>query len=145
MTEREESLRLLEQEIGVLLRRVKRVLVDRSRLVHPELQSPAYLLLSWIAEQGPLRSSTLAEEFAIDKAAVTRQVQHLEELGLVERTPDPADGRATLLSASKDAVRRLRVVEKARRAVLDERLGDWTAEELDVFARELARYNKTLS
>lgn len=142
---REESLHLLEQELGVLIRRIKRVIAERARMVHADLPPPSYLMLGWIAEQGPLRASALVEEFAVDKAAVSRQVQHLEELGLVERTADPDDGRASLLSASADAVRRLRKVEVARRGLLDERLADWTAEELERFATELARYNATLA
>ena len=58
-------------------------------------------------------------------------MQHLVELGLVDRTPDPADGRATLLSASDDAVRRLDDVADAAPATwLDERLGDWSDDDL---------------
>ena len=72
-------------------------------MVHPDLQPASYLLLSHLAHEGPMRSSAIAESFGIDKGAISRQVQHLVDLGLVERMPDPADGRATLLSASDDA------------------------------------------
>ena len=87
----------------------------------------------------------MVENFNIDKGAVSRQLQHLDELGLVERTPDPADGRATLVAASDDAVRRLADVAEHRRKWLDEQLGDWSAEELADFAATLGRYNAALN
>jgi len=86
----------------------------------------------------------MVENFNIDKGAVSRQLQHLAELGLVVRTPDPDDGRATLVAASDDARRRLADVAEHRRKWLDEQLGDWTADELSHFADLLERYNGSL-
>jgi DNA-binding MarR family transcriptional regulator len=116
---RSDSLRHLEREVGMLIRRVRRVIGERARLVHEELQPASYLMLSWLVDQGPVRASSMAEQFTIDKGAVSRQLQHLDALGLVERTPDPADGRATLVAASDDAVRRLADVAEHRRKWLD--------------------------
>ncbi|WP_341923879.1 MarR family transcriptional regulator [Nocardioides psychrotolerans] len=142
---RADSLRQLEQEVGVLVRRVKRVIGVRARLVHEDLQPSSYLMLSYLAEHGPTRSSVIAEIFAIDKGAISRQVQHLLDLGLVEKSQDPEDGRASLLSATDDAVRRLADVTAHRRKWLDEQLGDWSADELSGFVAELGRYNQALS
>jgi DNA-binding MarR family transcriptional regulator len=71
-------------------------------------------------------------------------VQHLVDLGLVERSPDPADGRATLLTLTDDARGRAEEVTGGRRRFVDERLGDWSAEELKSFTSALARYNAAL-
>ncbi|MEI5675489.1 MULTISPECIES: MarR family winged helix-turn-helix transcriptional regulator [Nocardioides] len=144
-TRRAEHLRTLEEEVGVLIRRVRRVIGERSQAVHPQLQPASYLMLGYLASQGPMRSSAMAEAFDIDKGAISRQVGHLEELGLVDRTPDPADGRASLVSASEDAVRRLEAVSADRRRWLDEKLGDWSEDELEQFALVLGRYNATLN
>jgi DNA-binding MarR family transcriptional regulator len=141
---RAEHLADLEREVGTLIRRVRRVIHERARLVHPDLQPASYLLLSHLAHEGPVRSSAIAESFGIDKGAVSRQVHHLAELGLLERMPDPADGRATLLSASEDARARLEDVNRHRRKYLDERLGEWSEEDLRGFVRGLARYNAAL-
>lgn len=138
------TIRGLEHEIGVLIRRVRRVIGERARSVHPDLQPMSYLLLAHLAEAGPMRSSALAETFGIDKGAISRQVHHLVSLQLLDRTPDPDDGRATLLVASDDAVRRLTEVRQARRALLDERLHDWSDDELSALVADLARYNQTL-
>lgn len=139
-----EALRSIEDEIGVLIRRLKRVVGERAQAVHPELQGASYLVLGWLAEHGPVRASGIVETFGMDKGALSRQLQHLEELGLVARTPDPADGRATLVSASEEAVRRLAEVDDERRAALDQRLGDWSVAELEEFARQLGYYNRSL-
>ncbi|MGH3361580.1 MAG: MarR family winged helix-turn-helix transcriptional regulator [Nocardioides sp.] len=141
---RPDTIRLLEHEMGVLIRRVRRVIGERARAVHPDLQPMSYLLLARLAEAGPMRSSALAGTFGIDKGAISRQVRHLSELQLIEKTADPADGRATLLAASREAVRRLEEVRRERRALLDERLHGWSEDDLSGFVADLARYNQTL-
>jgi DNA-binding MarR family transcriptional regulator len=142
---RAESLRHLEQEVGVMIRRVRRVIGVRAQLVHEDLQPAAYLMLGYVAEHGPLRASSVAEIFATDKGAISRQVQHLVDLGLVVRVPDPDDRRASLVSATDDAVSRLDEVARYRRKWLDEQLGDWTDERLADFTRQLSDYNEALS
>ncbi len=134
----------LEGEVGVMIRRIRRIIRERARAVHPELQPASYLLLGWLAGHGPLRGSALAEQFEIDKGAISRQVQHLEELGLVDRTPDPEDGRAMLVAASATANERLTAVNDERRQWLDERLGSWSDDELTSFVAQLGRYNAAL-
>ncbi len=142
---RDEQLRRLEGEVGVLIRRIRRVIHERARAVHEDMQPTSYLLLAWLIDEGPVRASAIAESFAIDKGAISRQIQHLVDLGLVTRTPDPADGRATLVAASADAVHRMADVAEHRRKWLDEQLGDWSAAELDEFVDALGRYNAALN
>lgn len=144
-TPRQESLRRLEEEVGVLIRRVRRVIAERALALHEDLAAPAYLIVAHLAEHGPTRARTLTEVFSLDKGAVSRQLTQLVELGLVERTPDPDDGRATLVSATDEALRRLADVVEHRRKWFDEQLGDWSDAELSTFASELARYNAALN
>jgi len=143
-TQRAESLRLLEHEVSVMIRRIRRVLAERARAVHPELQSGSYLMLAYLADRGALRASAIAEGLCLDKGAVSRQLQHLEEIGLVDRVPDPEDRRASLVSASAEAVRRIGEVADERRQWLDQRLEDWSDEDLASFAGQLGRYNVSL-
>jgi DNA-binding MarR family transcriptional regulator len=141
---RADELGRLEEEVGVLIRRVKRVIGERARAVHDDLQPASYLMLTYLASSGPQRSSVLSDRFGVDKGAISRQVQHLVDLGLLDRTPDPVDGRATLVSASADAVRRLEAISHDRRQWLDERLGEWSEEDLRDFVTGLSRYNAAL-
>jgi DNA-binding MarR family transcriptional regulator len=141
---RTDELGRLEQEVGVLIRRVKRVIGERARAVHEELQPASYLMLSFLVSSGPQRSSVLSDRFGVDKGAISRQVQHLVDLGLVDREPDPLDGRAVLVSASADAVLRMEAIARDRRQWLDERLGDWSEDDLRQFVTGLSRYNAAL-
>ncbi len=62
--------------------------------------------LMWLTE-GPLSLSGLAEAIGVDAPYATLIVDSLEERGLVERQPDPADRRrklVTLTPAGRDAV-----------------------------------------
>ena len=52
MTSRPDSLRQLEREVGVLIRRIKRVIGERAHAVHEDLQPASYLMLSWLADEG---------------------------------------------------------------------------------------------
>jgi len=141
---RADTVRQLEHEVGVMIRRVRRVIHERAQAVHPDLQPASYLMLAYLGDHGPTRSSAVAELFNIDKGAISRQVQHLADLGLLERMPDPDDGRATLLVVTDEGRTRLAEVTTHRREYLDRRLGDWSDEELSTFVAGLARYNAAL-
>jgi DNA-binding MarR family transcriptional regulator len=86
----------------------------------------------------------MSERFGVDKGAISRQVQHLCDLGLLLREPDPLDGRASLISASPDAVHRLQSIDRDRRRWLAEQLADWSEDDLREFVSGLARYNSAL-
>jgi len=141
---RSVAVRGLEHEIGTMLRRIRRGLGERAVRVHPELNTTSYLLLSTLNEQGARRAAELAEIFSLDKGSVSRAVHQLVELGLVERTPDPGDGRASLLSVTAETVRRLGEVHGQRREQFDDRLVGWTAEEIQELAERLGRFNLAL-
>lgn len=144
VTSRRQSLRAIEQEVGVLIRRVRRVIGERARAVHPDLQPASYLLLAHVAEVGPVRASALVDDLGLDKGAVSRQAQQLVDLGLLTRTQDPADGRATLLAVSTDGRSRLDRVGRARSERFGQLLGEWSDDELADFADRLSRYNASL-
>lgn len=142
---REETMRALEHEIGVIARRIRRNTDERARMIHPDLAAAAYSLLAAVAEEGPVRASTLADAFSLDKGAVSRYLTQLEELGLLSRTPDPADGRASLLELTDDGRQRLQDMLNRRRAQFGDRLATWSDEDLARLADNLGRYNRTLS
>lgn len=72
-------------------------------------------LLALLDELGPARVSALAVADHSSQPTMTTQLQRLESAGWVERSADPADGRASLLAlsdsgrAALDGVRRARV------------------------------------
>lgn len=93
----------------------------------------------------PIRLSTLAERENLTVPTMSRIVTGLERDGLVVRTADPADGRASLLAPSETGIElgngnrshRVQVLEKAL-AGLDETERDVLAQALHKIAEELA-------
>lgn len=142
---RYDDLRGIETEVGTLIRRVKRVMGERAREIHPDLHPITYFILTHLAMHGPLRGADLSDAFGMDKGGVSRQVQTLVDLGLVERQPNPEDRRAILLDATEEGRERLRTVSRNRSDRFDERLSHWSDAELSTFARQLASYNRALS
>ena len=70
--------------------------------------------LMWLAE-GPMSLSGLAEAVGVDAPYATLIVDSLEERGLVERQPDPADRRrkiVTLTPAGNEAIEKLLRIER---------------------------------
>ena len=141
---RVESLIRLEAEVGVLMRRAKRAMRDRGRMLHPDLPPGGYMLLTWVAEHGPLRASALVDGLGIDKGAISRMVQTIVDLGLLERHPDPEDGRASLVSVTAEAREGLDRVARERRVRFSDRLAEWSPGEIDRLSAMLARYNEAL-
>ncbi|HET6625824.1 MAG TPA: MarR family transcriptional regulator [Nocardioidaceae bacterium] len=139
-----ESLRSIEAELRVLLRRVRRQSAANARSIHPELQPTAYAILLHVLEHEPARAAHIVEHLGIDKGAVSRGVATLERLGLIARAADPVDGRAYTLVVTDLGRERLRALDRERRAVFADRLASWTEPELAQFVERLRRYNASL-
>jgi DNA-binding MarR family transcriptional regulator len=91
--------------------------------------------------QSSLRLTELAEQLRIDAPAVTRKAQQLERAGLVSRTRDENDARATRLELTDNGRRVLTRYLDGRRTWLATLLADWPEPERAEFARLLRRFN----
>jgi DNA-binding MarR family transcriptional regulator len=141
---RERTILDLELELSVLVRRLRRVIGERARTIHPDLTPAGYLMLAYMAERGPVRASAVVEAFNLDKGAVSRHVQALVEFGLATKERDPDDGRAWVVSLTDEGRRRMTELATERRERLGRLLGDWSDEELASFVATLGRYNASL-
>lgn len=92
-------------------------------------------LLGAIIDGGPVRVTDLAAWQGVDKSTVTPQVQRLAAAGLVDRSPDPADGRATLLLATDEGRALQTDIGRGGARVIDELTAGWPEED----RRELGR------
>ncbi|TFV67338.1 UNVERIFIED_ORG: MarR family transcriptional regulator [Bacillus sp. AZ43] len=110
--------------------------------LHPDLDGAAYGLLALLEDAGPLRASDLVARLGLDKSTVSRQVSQLADLGLVDRAPDPVDGRAQVLTPSAEGSARLARIRAARRARWEADLGDWPAEDVARLGELLGRLNR---
>jgi DNA-binding MarR family transcriptional regulator len=134
----------LERELAVLLRRARGRWAQLAREVHPELDPAAYGLLRRIDDAGTARMTDLSTYFGVGKPTISRQVQLLENLGLVERSADATDGRAQALTLTGEGLRRVRRVREARGAQVRAMLSTWPADDISALAALLRRFNETM-
>ncbi|WP_354568369.1 MarR family transcriptional regulator [Glaciihabitans sp. UYNi722] len=138
----DEAIAGVEQQFAVMFTRVKSSMKERAVRVHPEMQPLAYNMLSSLVRSGPTHASELAELLGLDKSIVSRQANFLEELGFLERQPDPEDRRATYFAATPAAIERIAEVRLADQATLYESLRDWQVPDLKKLGELLARINE---
>ncbi|MGW7350558.1 MarR family winged helix-turn-helix transcriptional regulator [Streptomyces sp. NPDC054784] len=131
----------LERELAVFLRRARASSGEMAREVHPDLEPAAYGLLVRLEDVGPQRATELATYFGVGKATMSRQLAALEALGLVVRSRDPADGRASLVEFTPGGRERFTRVRRARRARYGRKLAAWDRAEISELARLLHRFN----
>jgi DNA-binding MarR family transcriptional regulator len=137
-----ESFVRLEREIGLLLRRSRAISARLARELHPDLDGAAYGLLALLQDTGPLRASALVTRLGLDKSTVSRQVASLVDLGLVDRAPDPADGRAQVLTASAEGSARLSRIREVRRARWERDMSHWPQDDVTRLGELLGRLNR---
>lgn len=117
-------------ELGRMTRsgRADRLRCERAGV---EVTGAAQRLIYYLMENGPMRLSELARRTETDPGILTRQVNALEQQGLVARRPDPTDRRAwivRMLPKGRRIALRLREVQDE---VLGSQLAGWTAAELE--------------
>jgi DNA-binding MarR family transcriptional regulator len=122
--------------------RLRMAIVRTARRLRQEAASEATGLtptstaaLATIDRFGPLTPSELAAIERVKRPTVTRTLGCLEREGLVERTPDPADGRSFLVSVNAAGRDRLRRLRGRKNAFLARRMRGLSAEELAVLER----------
>jgi DNA-binding MarR family transcriptional regulator len=100
-----------------------------------ELTPSSAAALATIERHGPLAPSELAELERVKRPTITRVVARLEEAGLVERTGDPGDGRAFVVSITREGSELLRRIRTRKNAYLARRLGKLGPDDLDALER----------
>jgi len=100
-----------------------------------ELTPTATSALVAVERHGPLAPSELADIERIKRPTATRILRGLEEAGLVDRSPDPEDGRSALLSVNGAGRERLRRMRGRKNAYLARRMRDLPAEDLAALER----------
>ena len=121
-----------------------RRVAENANRVSPGHAAGAYKVFTTIVRQESITISALAEALLMDKGQISRTVRELENLGLVSRTPDPADGRS-VFSPHAEGLERLAAARHPSRERLSvlERLvdrGDRPAHRAPARARRTARH-----
>lgn len=104
---RTDAVRALEAEFSELVTQFRKQIQAVAQRVSPGMLPGAYKMLTTIERRGPLTLSSLSECLVADKGLASRTVRELEKLDLIQRTPDPDDGRSSLLSLTPLGAERL--------------------------------------
>ncbi|WEV76927.1 MarR family transcriptional regulator [Janibacter cremeus] len=111
----------------------------RAPRVHPGLEPSHHAVLVALRDN-PARVGDIAERNISDASTVSRQVSHLTALGLVEKVPDPQDGRAQLVALSDEGQAVLGELVARREAWFEELLADWPDEDVASFIHYINRF-----
>ncbi|MFG1919981.1 MarR family winged helix-turn-helix transcriptional regulator [Micromonospora sp. NPDC048898] len=140
----ESTLGRIETEVALLMRFGEATRRATGTAEHRVLDRAAYVILRHLADAGPQNVSALAARLNLDGSTVTRQVSALQRDGLITRTPDPSDGRGTVISPTAAGLQRMAVVQAARTRLYGDMLADWTTEDRTALATLLGRLNQAL-
>ena len=108
------------------------------------LTLPQFHLLKLITLNGKHQVGEIAEFLGVSAPAASKNIDKLERLALVERSPLAGDRRVTLLSASRKGRRLVKKYEVLKAHRLAPVLQMFRPEEIDQFARLLERFSVTL-
>jgi len=127
---------LVERVVGELWWRVNSELPS-------ELSRTSASLLRHLAEQGPQRITALAAREQVAQPTMSMIVKRLHARGLVEREPDPADRRATLVGITPLGMTALRTRAQARSGWFASRLAGLDPAERRAVADAVAKLMAT--
>lgn len=100
--------------------------------------------LASVDRHGPVTPSELAAHERVQRPTITRVLARLEELGLIERAPDPADRRSALITASAEGRTLLRHQRSRKDQFLARRLAALEPDEVATLERAAAILERML-
>ncbi|HWE67082.1 MAG TPA: MarR family transcriptional regulator [Acidimicrobiales bacterium] len=133
---------VIELELLKLVRHLETF--GRRGELYRRVDRAGYLALRTLDLLGPVSTNALARALHLDASTVTRQITALESAGFVERRPDPADGRSSILVFTPEGRRTMHSVERERRERMEELVSGWPKAEKATLGRALAKLNVSL-
>ncbi|TGD84928.1 MarR family transcriptional regulator [Mycolicibacterium sp. CH28] len=120
----------LYRDIALIVRRIKRLQVPG------QLTLPERAALSRLDRGGPASAAELARVEQISPQAMRVTLAALETQGLVQRQPDPSDGRRIVMSLTSSGVKLVRHKRDARTRLFAQVLAEeFTDDELRALAQ----------
>jgi len=111
----------------------------RQRQPGDAIDFSAFPILKLLSHQGPMRVSSLAQVLGLDASTISRHAKQLEDRGLIERTDDPEDRRASRVTVSAYGRECLTQAFATRHGLITHALADWTDDERDTLRLMLHR------
>ncbi len=104
-------------------------------------QMPVLYLLR---EGGAMSQKELARHAKVEQPSMAQTLARMERDGLIKRSPDPEDGRRSLISLTKKALSRLALVREALQADNGKELEGFSDVEISTLVDLLRRLNGNL-
>jgi len=132
----EEAVLLMVMQIG------KRM---RQRQPGDEVDPATVPILHVLSCTGAIRLSDLAHRMQLDASTVSRHARQLEERGLISRTGDPEDRRASRVEVTELGQQTVETAFEQRKQLIGRVLQSWPAEDLATLQRLAGRFVADLS
>jgi DNA-binding MarR family transcriptional regulator len=123
-----------------LVRNFKSLQAQMGHRARHGVDPSAYPVLVQLVES-PKRTTELATCLHADTSTISRQVTNLVEAGLVERTTDPEDRRATILVATAAGQAVFAAMKNDRDRLLSQVLAGWSEPDVRALVKLLSRFN----
>ncbi len=127
----EEAVLLMAMQIGKRL---------RQRQPGDEVDPATVPVLHVLRCTGGIRLSDLAQRMQLDASTVSRHARQLEERGLVSRTGDPDDRRASRVEITELGTLALARSFEQRKKLIGQAMAGWSAQDLRVLQRLASRF-----
>jgi DNA-binding MarR family transcriptional regulator len=121
-----------------------RIADEVSRIIGVRISVPALLSLDKLKEC-PMRITELGAQVGSSSSTITRQIQDMEQKGLVVRQADVSDGRVAVISLSEKGILAQKASMEVRVASLKGVLHDWPEDEIQLLAPLLERLRASLA
>lgn len=133
----------LGQVLSDVSRLLRRAFDERARGIG--VTRPQWQVLTILARHEGINQGGLAELLDVEPITLCRMVDRLQEAGLVERRPDPADRRAWLLFMAEKSRGLLDELRPLGLNLFDEAMTGLTSPERDALLNMLERIRNNLS
>jgi DNA-binding MarR family transcriptional regulator len=117
----------------------------RQRQPGDQIDYSSIPILKLLSHQGPMRLSAVAHVLGLDASTVSRHARQLEDRGLLERTDDPEDRRASRVALSARGAACLIEGYESRRELLTRSLVDLSEQEQETLRLLLHRVTVALA
>src|SRR3954452_24096362 len=114
---------------------------ELSRHALAELGTQGFNALAVVHVYGPMRVSDAAQKLSVDLSVASRQVNALLTAGYLEREPDPADRRASVVRTTTAGHKALGESHRRMVHVFQQALAGWSSADVAAISDGLARLN----
>jgi DNA-binding MarR family transcriptional regulator len=125
--------RALASQLRLAVVRLNRRL--RAQRTDQDVSLTQIAALSTLHKCGALTPGKLAAKEGVQPPSMTRVIAALEDLGYVQRSPHPTDGRQCVVALTETGLDFVEETISAREAWLDRRLAELSGDERAVLAR----------